>query len=48
LRQYFPKGTDMALLTQANLDAATHSLNDRPPQTLGWITPSDKLAETLQ
>ena len=48
LRQYFPKGTDMSLLTQADLDKAAHSLNGRPRQTLGWKTPSNKLAETLQ
>ena len=48
LRQYFPKGTDMSLLTQADLDAAAHSLNGRPRQTLEWMTPSDKLAEALQ
>ena len=48
LRQYFPKGTDMSLLTQADLDNAAHSLNGRPRQTLGWKTPSEKLAETLQ
>jgi len=48
LRQYFPKGTDMSLLTQADLDAAAHSLNGRPRQTLDWMTPSDKLAEVLQ
>ena len=48
LRQYFPKGTDMSILTQADLDAAAHSLNGRPRQTLGWMTPSEKLAEALQ
>jgi len=48
LRQYFPKGTDMSLLTQADLDQAAYSLNTRPRQTLGGMTPSDKLAETLQ
>ncbi len=48
LRQYFPKGTDMSKLTQADLDQAAHSLNGRPRQTLGGMTPSDKLAETLQ
>jgi len=48
LRQYFPKGTDMALLTQADLDKAAHSLNGRPRQTLDWMTPSEKLAEVLQ
>ena len=48
LRQYFPKGTDMALLTQQDLDDAAHSLNGRPRQTLQWMTPSEKLAQVLQ
>jgi IS30 family transposase len=48
LRQYFPKGTDMAALTQDDLDAAAHSLNTRPRQTLAWKAPSHKLAQVLQ
>jgi IS30 family transposase len=48
LRQYFPKGTDMSKLTQHDLDQAAYSLNTRPRQTLGGMTPSNKLAETLQ
>ena len=48
LRQYFPKGTDMSVLTQDDLDQAAHSLNNRPRQTLGWKAPSHKLAEVLQ
>ena len=48
LRQYFPKGTNMSLLTQADLDKAARSLNGRPRQTLEWMSPSEKLAEALQ
>ncbi len=48
LRQYFHKGTDMILLTQADLDKAAHSLNGRPRQTLDGMSPSEKLAEVLQ
>jgi transposase, IS30 family len=48
LRQYFPKGTDLSKVTQDQLDHAAYSLNTRPRQTLGDMTPSDKLAEVLQ
>jgi IS30 family transposase len=47
LRQYFPKGTDLSVHTAADLDDAAASLNSRPRQTLGWMTPSQKLDEFL-
>ena len=47
LRQYFPKGTDLSVHSEADLDAAAESLNTRPRQTLGWMTPSKKLAELV-
>jgi IS30 family transposase len=47
LRQYFPKGTDLSVHSPADLDAAADSLNGRPRQTLGWMTPSEKLAQVL-
>ncbi len=48
LRQYFPKGTDLSVHTQDDLDQAAYSLNTRPRQTLGDMTPSEKLAQVLQ
>ena len=47
LRQYFPKGTDLSVHSPQDLDAAALSLNTRPRQTLGWMTPSKKLDELL-
>ncbi len=48
LRQYFPKGTNLSIHSQHDLDQAAYSLNTRPRQTLDWMTPSDKLAEAMQ
>ncbi len=48
LRQYFPRGTNLALHSQAELDAVAAELNGRPRQTLGWMKPSEALAELLR
>jgi transposase, IS30 family len=47
LRQYLPKGTDLAPYTQAQLDAIALRLNTRPRLTLGYQTPAAKLAEIV-
>ncbi|MBT5775648.1 MAG: IS30 family transposase [Dehalococcoidia bacterium] len=41
LRQYYPKGTSLAAVTQQQLDAVAEELNDRPRQTLGFRSPSE-------
>jgi IS30 family transposase len=39
LRQYMPKGSDLSIYSQDELDAIALSLNTRPRETLGWKTP---------
>src|SRR5919108_5898587 len=48
LRQYFPKGTDLARHGAEDLAAAAATLNSRPRKALGWRTPSQALAEALR
>jgi IS30 family transposase len=48
LRQYFPKGTDLARYSQDELDAVAQTLNTRPRKTLDWKTPAEALDKLLQ
>jgi IS30 family transposase len=47
LRQYFPKGTDLARHDPEDLAAVAAALNGRPRKTLGWRTPAEALNEYL-
>ena len=47
LRQYFPKGTDLSPISQAQLDQVSLRLNQRPRKTLGFQTPADKLQASV-
>jgi IS30 family transposase len=47
LRQYFPKGTDLARHSAEDLAAVAAELNGRPRKTLGWETPAERLRDLL-
>ena len=47
LRQYFPKGADLARHSRQHLDAVAAELNSRPRKTLDWETPAECLAKLL-
>ena len=47
LRQYFPKGTDLSLHSQAELDRVAAELNGRPRETLKWRKPVEELTDLI-
>jgi IS30 family transposase len=47
LRQYFPRGTNLARHSADELAAVAAALNGRPRKTLGWKTPAEVLTEYL-
>ena len=47
LRQYFPRGTDLSVHSQAQLEQVALRLNQRPRKTLGFETPASKLQASV-
>jgi IS30 family transposase len=47
LRQYFPKGKDVSNVAQAELNRVARLLNERPRETLKWLTPFEALKATV-
>ena len=48
LRQYLPKGADLSVLSQRQLDMIAIEMNNRPRKTLGWRTPAQAFIENCK
>ena len=47
LRQYFPKGLDLAQYSQAKLNKVARQLNERPRKTLDFQSPAERFSECV-
>jgi IS30 family transposase len=47
LRQYFPRGTDVSIYSQAKLNAVARRLNERPRKTLDYETPAERFSQCV-
>jgi IS30 family transposase len=48
LRQYWPKGSDLSVITDDQLSTVQARLNERPRKILNWKTPAEVFAASLR
>jgi IS30 family transposase len=47
LRQYYPKGTNLSVYSQAQLNKIARLLNERPRKTLGFEAPAERFNQCV-
>ena len=48
LRQYFPKGMDVSVISQSKLNSVARRLNERPREALSFETPAERFAQCVE
>ncbi|MBT5352585.1 MAG: IS30 family transposase, partial [Rhodospirillales bacterium] len=47
LRDYMPKGTDLSVFSQVELNKVSRELNERPRKTLQYETPAERFNQCV-